>query len=107
MDKELEVWSAHASAAIATIVGAVALKHPGFAEQPWVQWAVTSLGMVIAGGIEVVHLVTHRKLTVTLKQIEAWGQTALANIPKTANAANVGSPAKAAPAAKAAPVAKK
>ena len=74
--KGLNVISTHISAAIASAIALVALFHPGFGEQSWVQAAVPVVALVAAGVLELVHLITHRKLTVTLKQIEAYANVA-------------------------------
>ena len=82
--------AAHVASVLSGAGAALALIHPGFTIPPFVQGLVTSLCVLVAAGIQVVHL--------------AGKQSLEANLAAAAHfAANVANAAPVAPAAPAAP----
>jgi uncharacterized membrane protein HdeD (DUF308 family) len=57
---KLNVASAHISAAVATATSLVALIHPGFHVPTAMGATVASVATLVAGAIELVHLLGHR-----------------------------------------------
>ncbi len=62
---------AHIVAAVSLIIGAVGLIHPGFKEPTAVEALIPIISTVIAGGIEIWHLVSKRGLLKLIAQQKA------------------------------------
>lgn len=60
--KKLNVVSAHITATLSGVLSVVALLHPGFHLPSVTQTVVTCTGIVVAGIVEVYHLLTHRQI---------------------------------------------
>lgn len=66
MKFRMNVVSAHISAFVAAVVSLIAIVHPGFTVPTVVQTVASSVSILVAGAIEVYHLLTHRQLQTAL-----------------------------------------
>ena len=68
LEKEFVRWnnaqsvSSYLTTIVGAVVGIIALLHPGFHESNLIQALIPSVSFIIAGGVQVFNLVTHRSV---------------------------------------------